>query len=266
MMVLRIGLAGVGAVGAVVGRLLADTPEVRIAAAAVRDEDKARAALPSFDGVFTAPGELHRHADVVVEGLPGALFREVAEPTLRAGRILVPLSIGQLLSHWDLVETAGRDGGRIVAPTGALIGLDAVRAAAEGEIQSVTMTTRKPPGGLVGAPYLEEHGIEVMGIGEPLRVYAGSVRAAAAGFPANLNVAAALSLAGIGPDRTQLEVWADPTVSRNMHSIKVEADSANFSMAIENVPSEENPRTGKITALSTVAAIRTLYAPLRVGS
>ncbi|MEO1102837.1 MAG: aspartate dehydrogenase [Pseudomonadota bacterium] len=265
-MTLRIGLAGVGAVGAVVGRLLADAPDVRIAAVAVRDEAKARAALPGFGGVFTTPGDLHAHADVVVEGLPGALFREVAEPTLRAGRIFVPLSIGQLLAHWDIVETAGENGGRIVAPTGALIGLDAVRAAAEGHIESVVMTTRKPPGGLAGAPYLVEHGIAVAGITEPLRVYAGSVREAAAGFPANLNVAAALSLAGIGPDATRLEVWADPTVERNMHSVAVEADSARFTMAIENVPSEENPRTGKITALSTVAAIRSLYAPVRIGS
>lgn len=266
IMTLRVALAGVGAVGRVVGRHLAETPGFAVTAAAVRDEAKARAALPGFDGVFTTPDRLADHADVVVEGLPAALFRSVAEPTLRAGCIFVPLSIGQLLEHWDLVERAGDHGGRIVAPTGALLGLDAVRAAAVGTIESVTMTTRKPPRGLKGAPYLEENAIAVEGITAPLRVYKGSVRAAAAGFPANLNVAVALSLAGIGPDRTTLEVWADPAVDRNIHSIAVEADSARFSMTIENVPSDENPRTGKITALSAVAALRSLTTPVRIGS
>jgi aspartate dehydrogenase len=98
-----------------------------------------------------------------------------------------------------------------------------------------------------------------------LRVFSGSAREAAKGFPANLNVAAALSLAGIGPDRTVLEIWADPTVTRNTHRIEVDSDSASFSMTIENIPSE-NPRTGRITALSVIALLRKLSAPVRVGT
>ena len=141
-------------------------------------------------------------------------------------------------------------------PTGALLGLDAVRAAAEGAIRSVTMITRKPPRGLAGAPYLEQHGIALEGLGAPLRVFEGSAREGARGFPANVNVAAALSLAGIGPERTRLEIWADPGVERNTHRIVVEADSARFEMQIENVPTEDNPRTGKITRSSVIAALR----------
>ena len=94
---------------------------------------------------------------------------------------------------------------------------------------------------------------------------AGNARDAALGFPANVNVAAALSLAGIGPDRTTIEIWADPGVTRNMHRVMVEADSARFEMSIENVPSE-NPKTGRITALSAIAALRKMTAPLRVGT
>ena len=90
-------------------------------------------------------------------------------------------------------------------------------------------------------------------------------REAAKGFPANLNVAVALSLAGIGPDRTTVEIWADPTVTRNTHRIEVDSDSARFSMAIENIPSE-NPKTGLITALSVIACLRKLNAPLRIGT
>jgi len=140
-----------------------------------------------------------------------------------------------------------------------------VRAAAEGTIHSVKMVTRKPPAGLEGAPYLREHGISVNGLKAPLKVFDGSARAGARGFPANVNVAAALSLAGIGPDRTQLEIWADPGVTRNTHRIEVESDTARFSMQIENVPSE-NPRTGKNVALSVVAALRGLVSELKIGT
>jgi aspartate dehydrogenase len=97
-------------------------------------------------------------------------------------------------------------------------------------------------------------------------LFEGSAREGARAFPANVNVAAALGLAGIGPDETRLEVWADPTLERNTHRIEVEADSARFSMTIENVPSEENPRTGRITALSVIAALRRLVSPFSVGT
>jgi aspartate dehydrogenase len=127
------------------------------------------------------------------------------------------------------------------------------------------MVTRKPPRGLAGAPYLEANKISVEGLNEAKRVFSGTARAAAAGFPANVNVAAALSLAGIGPDQTMIEIWADPAVDRNCHSIEVDADSARFTLTIENIPSE-NPKTGRITALSALAAMRKLHAPIRVGT
>ena len=98
------------------------------------------------------------------------------------------------------------------------------------------MVTRKPITGLAGAPYLVENNIDIAGITEPLKIFEGTARDAAKGFPANLNVAVALSLAGLGPDRTMLQIWADPTVTRNVHRVEVESNSARFSMSIENIP------------------------------
>ena len=134
----------------------------------------------------------------------------MAAPAIERGRIFMPLSVGALIDHMDLVERAPATGARIVVPTGALLGLDAVRAAAEGKIASVKIVTRKPPAGLAGAPLLVEQGIAVDGLEEPLKIFEGSAREAIAGFPANVNVAVALSLAGIGPDATRAEIWADP--------------------------------------------------------
>lgn len=265
---LRVGLAGLGAVGKQLATVLdrGDIPGMQLAAIAVRDEAKARASV-SLTGspVFTDVDQLASHCDVVVECAPAVLLPRIAAPALREGKTVLVLSAAALLSHMDLIELAREHGGQIIVPTGALLALDAVSAAAEGQIHSVRMVTRKPVRGLLGAKYLIDHNISIEGITEPKRIFKGTPREAAQGFDANLNVAVALSLAGIGPDRTELEVWADPDIERNMHRIEVEADSAAFSMEIRNVPSE-NPKTGRITALSVIAALRKLTAPLRVGT
>jgi aspartate dehydrogenase len=266
---LRIGLAGLGAVGLDVARRLIDdaVPGLTLAAVSVRDADKARRNLPQIGDMIAlrTPAALADDCDIVVECLPPALFRDVAIAAIDKGRLFMPLSVAQLLQNWELVARAKEKGARILVPTGALIGLDAVRAAAEGTIHSVTMVTRKPPAGLDGAPYLVEHKISVAGLKAPLKVFDGSAREGARGFPANVNVAAALSLAGIGPDKTRLEIWADPSLTRNTHRIEVNSDTARFSMQIETVPSE-NPRTGKNVALSVVAALRGLVSELKVGT
>lgn len=266
---LTVAVGGLGTIGLAVARRLDDgIPGLRLATVSARDTVRATARMDGFHRPVPVvqPSELATDADVVVECAPAAIFAEIAEPAIRAGRILVPASVGALLSRPDLIEAAERSGARIIVPTGALLGLDAVRAAAEGTIRSITMVTRKPPAGLAGAPYLTEHGISLDGLTAPLRVFEGTAREGARGFPANVNVAAALGLAGIGPDRTRLEIWADPAVTRNTHTIEIEADSARVTMTIENVPSTENPRTGRITPLSIIAALRGLVATLKVGS
>jgi aspartate dehydrogenase len=264
-----VAIAGLGAIGLKVARALdAGLPGLRLVAVSGRDAAKTQAAAA---GLKAAPkvldtAQLAAVADIVVDCAPSAAFGALAASAVEAGKLLMTVNAGALLRHLDLVERAKATGARIVVPTGALLGLDAVRAAAEGRIERVTMITRKPPAGLDGAPYLVERGIVLAGIKEARKVFDGSAGEGAKGFPANVNVAAALSLAGIGPERTRLEIWADPAVDRNMHSIVVEADSARFTLSIENVPSAENPKTGKITALSVIAALRGLNAPLRVGT
>jgi aspartate dehydrogenase len=266
---LRVAIGSLGTVGAVVAQRL-DQGVPGLALVAVSARDRARAthrvtALRRPVPVLALP-ELADVADVVVECAPAAVFAEVAEPATKAGRIFMPISVGALLSHWHVVELAASHGARIVVPSGALLGLDAVRAVAEGEIYSVRMITRKPPRALAGSPYVEEHGIALDKIRQPLKIFEGTAREGARGFPANVNVAAALGLAGIGVDRTQLEIWADPTVDRNTHNIVVEADSARFEVKIENIPTEQNPRTGKTVALSVIAALKRLVSPLTVGT
>lgn len=265
---LRVAIAGLGAIGLKVAEALdRGIPGCVLAAVSANDRSKAAERLSRLNrqAPVVTIGELEPLADIVVECAPANLLPAIAEPFLRAGKTVIVLSAGALLSNEHLVGLARQYGGQVVVPTGALLGLDAVTAAAEGEIHTVRMVTRKPVRGLAGAPYLAEHNIRIEDITEPVRIFNGTPREAAIGFPANLNVAVALSLAGIGPDKTTLEIWADPSLERNTHRIEVDSDAATFSMSIENVPTE-NPRTGRITALSVVSYLRKLSAPLRVGS
>lgn len=264
---LRVGIAGFGSIGKSIAKKIdAGIPGLQLTALGVRDIDKARNAYAfQTPPVYTDIDHLVEHCDIVVECAPAALLPRIAEPVLKAGKKLLVLSTGALLLNESLIALAREHGGQIIVATGALLGLDAVTAAAEGNINEVRMVSRKPPIGFAGAPYVVQHNIDLDAIKEPTLIYTGTAREAASGFPANLNVAVSLSLAGVGPDRTILEIWADPTVSRNIHRIELDSDDAKLSMEIQNVPSE-NPKTGRITALSAVAALRKLVAPLRIGT
>ena len=264
----RVAVVGLGPIGRkVVEALDQGMPGLVLAAVSVQDPAKHRDFL---DGLKKPPAVLPidglaEVADLVIECAPSRLVRSIVAPFVSHGKTAVVLSAGALLENEDLIELAKQNGGQIVVPTGALIGLDAMTAAAEGKILSVRMVTRKPVTGLAGAPYLVQNNIDIERITAPLKIFEGTAREAAKGFPANLNVAVALSLAGLGPDRTTLEIWADPALTRNVHRVEVESDSARFSMSIENIPSE-NPKTGRITALSVIAYLRKQHSALRVGT
>lgn len=267
---LKLAIAGLGTIGLTVARIVSQgsIEGMELSAVSARDQNKAREKLADFS---TQPdllplGALCDAGDVIIECVPAAHFMEVAEPALSKGKIFMPLSVGVLLDHMELVDLAKETGGRIIVPTGALIGLDAVRAAASGGIDTVKLVTRKPPWGLKDAPYIIDNNISLEDLTEPKLLFSGTAREAARGFPANLNVGAALALAGAGPDETQVEIWADPAATRNSQSVTVTSQCADFSMTIENVPSEDNPRTGKITAHSVIAALQRLTSPLVIGS
>jgi len=269
MQILQVGIAGFGTIGRAVGRALDRGIEgLQLAGICSGNATRAAQAMAEFAHpvALMDAAELAARCDVVVECAPTAAFCDIASAALRAGRTLITVSGAAILEHPDMVQLARQHNGRIILASGALLGLDAVRAAAEGNIHSVRMVTRKPPGSLLKAQYVIDNRIELGALSEPLRLFSGSARDGARLFPSNVNVAAALGLAGIGPDRTELEIWADPTRTRNTHDITVDADSARLTLRIENIPTLENPGTGRITALSVIAALRALKAPLRVGT
>lgn len=266
----RVGLAGFGAVGQQVATAI-DGGELGVTLAAItsRDLEKARtraASLLQKSPPVVPLAEAVALSDLIVEAAPASAFPEIARTTLEGGKALLVLSVGALLGHEEeYTQLARRHDATIHVASGAIGGLDAITSASAGRVDAVVMTTRKPPQGLAGAPYLEAHGIDVLDLSEPRVVFEGSAREACQGFPANVNVSAAVSLAGIGADRTRIRIIADPTIDRNMHDVEITGEFGRFTVHIENVPTP-NPRSGVLTALSVVATIRKLASPLQVGT
>jgi aspartate dehydrogenase len=263
-----IGVVGLGVIGRAICRALdAGMHGLRLAAATSRTRDTAETFLKALKAPapFLALDALVDASDVVVEASTQAHLEEIAPRALGAGRDLVVLSCGGLLGRADWVALAQSRGGRILVPSGAIAGLDGVKGGAVGAVTSVTMETRKPPQGLAGAPWIVQHRIDLDAIREETLIFEGPATEACRAFPANVNVLAALSLAGIGPERTRTKIYAVPGLTRNMHRIRIEGEFGTLRIEVENVPSE-NPRTGRLSYLSTIALLRDLGASLRIGS
>jgi aspartate dehydrogenase len=266
---MRIGIVGLGAIGGKVASMLA-AGRTGLSLTAVNSRDEAKAARQAVDlnlGVPAVPlARLVELCETVVDCGPSAALGATATAAFAYGRTLVTVNAAALLDSPEVFAMAASSGGRLIVATGALLALDAVAAAALGRIERVTMRNRKPPRGLAGAPFVVSSGIDLDAIREPTCIFRGTARAAAKGFPANVNVAAALSLAGIGPDRTEVEIWADPTIVRNIHEFDLVSDSVSFSVRTEGLPSPENPKTSAIVPLSVVATLERLAGSVRIGT
>ncbi|MCZ6451663.1 MAG: aspartate dehydrogenase [Deltaproteobacteria bacterium] len=263
-----VGIVGCGAIGrallkAVDGGIL----NVNVAGVTSRTEKATREFLSTLRHPvpYLNLSELITRSDLVVEVAGGAIVPGLARDTFDAGKDLMVISIGAILDHPEVMSRSRETGCGLFLPSGAIAGLDGIKSACTGQVSHVTIITRKPPKGLEGAPYLVEHGISLSGLREEREVFSGSAREACRGFPANVNVSAAVSLAGLGPDRTRVRILAVPGLKRNCHDIEVEGEFGRLAVHIENAPSE-NPRTGRLTALSITRSIQDVVDSVRIGT
>jgi aspartate dehydrogenase len=265
---IRVGIVGLGTIGRQICRAIeAGIPGISLAGGTGRDRAKAEAFLVTLPSKppFLSPEELIQASELVVESATQAALQELAPKVLEAGRDLMVLSCGGLLGRSDWVELAEKNRCRILIPSGAIAGLDGVKGARVGAITSVSMESRKPPRGWAGAPYVVEKRVDLDSITEETLIFEGPATEACKAFPANVNVLAALSLAGVGPELTRIKIFAVPGLARNTHQITVQGEFGGLQVRVENVPSE-NPRTGKLSYLSAIATLRDLGATLRVGT
>jgi len=266
---MAVAVVGLGAIGSKVASALAKGIE-GLRLHSVADKEPVNSTIREFAARLQSPiipsEKAADDVDMIVDCASSSSFTEIAVPAVEKGRVLVTVNSAALLGHTDLISKARMTGARIIVPSGALLGLDAVRAAAEGTIYSAKIVTRKPPRSLAGAPLVIERNIDIERLDRPILLFHGSAREAARNFPQNVNVAASLSLAGIGADRTQSEVWADPGCTRNTHTVEVESDAGSFSMTISSAPDPQSPRTSIMAPQSVIACLRGLVCSFRVGS
>jgi len=263
-----IGIGSLGTIGSRVAQAIVQDPNLgALKVVSARDHYRAEQTLRDLgsDAKVVEIADL-TIADIIIECAPVAIFREIAMPAIQQGKILIPASVAGLLANPDILRCAKETGARIIVPTGAIMGLDAVRAMAKSQISSARITTRKAPGSLAGAPYFDGQDFDPDAITAPTTIFSGTTIEASKAFPANINIAVALALAGAGPSKTMVEIVADPAATRNTHRIEVHGDIASLVMSIDVLPSPENPKSSTITPMSIVAALESLNSPVRIGS
>ncbi len=206
---------------------------------------------------------------LVIEAASQEAVRRYATDIIMSDKDLMTMSVGALIdkklfSHvWSLIQNSTR---KVFVPSGAIAGLDGLKAAALGRIEEVALTTRKSPESLKGAPYFDQNKIDLDRIKKPTLVYEGSALEACGLFPANVNVAASVSLAGIGPERTKVRIIAEPKLYKNVHEIVVKGEFGSLTNRTENVPAPNNPRTSYLAALSAIATLKRITANIVVGT
>ena len=207
--------------------------------------------------------------DVVVEAAAHEAVREYGEPLLKKGVALIVLSAGALCDdalRKKLERAAEKSGALLSVPSGGIGGLDALKAACVAGVDEVTIAVTKPPAAWKNIPYVEKLGVDLDGLREPRILFEGPAREGVPHFPANVNIAAVLSMSGIGFDRTRLKVVADPALKHNTHYIDVRGRTGNFSIKLENVPAPDNPKTAWLACYSGLAALKSLNSRVRYGT
>lgn len=274
---MKVGLIGCGAIGLTLARAIASGKAGDTTLVAASDVDggkleNIRKELPWSDILLsTKPDEIiqDESVDLVIEAASQEAVKAIAEKVLTAGKHMLIMSVGalsddELLSR--LEKVAREKNLKVYLPSGAICGLDGVKGASVEEIHSAQITSTKHPNGLTGAPYLFENRIDLSGLKEPMVVFQGTAREAISGFPKNVNVAVALSLAGIGVDRTMVKIVADPDATRTQHEIRVEGDFGELITRVRNHIHPSNPKTSYLAALAAIRTLRKLSEPIQLGT
>jgi len=266
----KLGIIGCGNIGNEIAAAV-DKGDINVTLHACYDIDKKKfdALVKKYKNIkpqFMEVEELVKNCDLVVECAVKSAVRGFFELAIKYERDIMFLSAGGVLDCMDLIEEAKKKMINIYVPSGAVVGIDGLDAAKYSGLKKVTLITRKPPKAFKGNKYLEEQKIELDKIVTETVVYDGPARKAVEYFPANVNVAATLSIAGVGPDETKVKIVIDPFITSNSHEIIVEGDFGRFRVISENLPSPNNPKTSYLTALSTIVTIKRIVEPIHIGT
>jgi aspartate dehydrogenase len=267
---LKIGIIGCGTIGGAIaaacrGRL---SDKLDLVAVCDTDASKAGALAGSFrpEVPVLKQEELIEMSDLVVEAASASISAGILSDCITRSKGCLVMSVGGLIDRSDLIDKARSAGVGVYIPSGAISGIDGLKSAMAGGVDSVTLTTRKPPNGLMGAPYLKDKGVDLAKIKGETVIFEGTAGEAVKGFPQNVNVSAVLGLAGIGAKRTRVKIVTSPDYTANIHEIEIKGKSGKITTRTENVPSETNPKTSALAIFSAIATLEQAASSVRIGT
>ncbi len=275
---MRIGIIGCGAIGTEISKAIDKDDQMSLSLLIDRHRERVDRVCGLLRrkprGVGYSVQDFDRlldsiDVDLVVECASQQAVREYVVKAIEKGKDVMIMSVGALSDDKflkELEEFCRRKKSMIYIPSGAIVGIDGLKSAMIGSIKSVRLTTRKPPSSFRNNEFVTERKIDVDGITKETILFEGDAREAVKFFPENINVAASLSIAGIGFEKTKVRVIADPSVNENIHEIEVDGDFGCFYTKVKNVPSPSNPKTSYLASLSAIATLKNIARSIRVGT
>jgi aspartate dehydrogenase len=267
---LKIGIIGCGTIGTEIGRACLSRLKNKVTLFAVCDIDEARA--ERMNKILRAHArvlkldDIIKKCDFIVEAASARISAGVLKKCVKHKKACLVMSVGGLLGKEGLLKAARSAGAKVYIPSGAVCGIDGLKAASIGNIDTVTLTTRKPPKGLEGAPYLKENNVDPMSVKKETVVFDGTAAEAVLGFPKNINVSAVLSLAGIGAKKTFVKIVTSPDYTLNTHEVEITGEFGRIVTKAENRPSRSNPKTSALAVFSAIAALEGAVDSVRIGT
>lgn len=260
---LRIGIIGCGAIGSSLAKAIRRDFKGSAVLAALYDLDRSKIGIPaakSREGLI-------KKSDLVIEASSSEFSFEIAKEVLGEGKDVIIMSVGGISGKLkELTRIAKEYGGRAYIPSGAISGVDALKAAKIAGIKKVTLTTRKHPFSFKGVEYINKRGIRLDKIKKDKVLFFGPAYLAVRYFPQNINVAGVLGLAGIGAQKTMVKIIASPGTKKNIHELKIDSAAAKIKTRTENTLHPDNPKTSYLAVLSAIAALRQILEPVRIGT
>jgi aspartate dehydrogenase len=270
---LKIGIVGCGAIGSSLTRVIVRDFSKQTKLAALYDIDILRAkrlsqAVSKFkDLSVNNLDQLINKSELVIECASARNSWSIAQNVLKNGRDIMIMSVGGVASYLEeLSNLAKKYNACVYIPSGAISGIDALKAARQEEIKEVILITRKNPISFKGVKYIEEQKIRLDKLKKDKLLFSGKAQEAIKYFPQNINVAGVLSLAGIGQERTQVKIIASPKEKRNIHEVQIVSRAGSIFTRTENVLHPKNPKTSYLAVLSAVATLRQILEPIKIGT
>jgi len=269
---LRIGIIGCGAIGSSLAKFISLDLSKQAELSGLCDvnrESVFKLAVKVGNPKLVMPDlrTLVKKSDLIIEATGAAAAFEIAKQALSAAKDIMIMSAGGVISRYkELAALAEKKGARIFIPSGAICGLDGLKGLSCAKIRKVTLTTKKPPEAFAGVAYIKDRKIKLDGIIDDTVIFEGSAENAVSAFPQNINVAATLSMAGIGAKETTVRIVASPGAKRNIHEVEIDSDAGKIIARTENVIHPDNPKTSYLAVLSAIAALKGILSPIKIGT